>query len=717
MFPAISYSRSTSLRRPFAAEAAPTSTLLLAVFLFSLPSAAEEPLEEIVVTADFRERAAAELPASVTVLDREAISEIAVQHFEELVFAVPNFNWSGDGNRARYFQIRGVGELEQYEGAPNPSVGFLVDDIDYSGIGTIATLFDIQQIEVLRGPQGSRYGANALAGLVYVQSADPTDEFSGLVRVEAGQDDLVGGGIAFGGPLGTGSGYRLSVQHHESNGFRDNPFLGRADTNGRNETTLRGKLVFEPNDDWFVRFTAMYADIDDGYDAFAIDNSLTVLSDKPGEDAQESFGASIRADWSGAATFVLTSITTAADSDIGFSFDADWGNPDSWLPFTYDFIVDNDRGRRTLSQEIRLSSTDAGRLFGDAADWLVGIYAMQLEDDLDAITQGILVDPDPINGYTFTVDDRFSGEYEAVNAAVFGQLDLDVGDASRLGFGLRVERRSTDYSNSTGLTFDPGETMVGGELTFTHELSDLTTTYLSLARGFKAGGFNPGFGVPDDRREFDTEYLWNIEAGIKSSWLDGSLSVNAAIFYSDRRDQQIRTSFQLVPNDPASFVFFTDNANEGRMAGLEADLRWIPGDAWELYATIGLLDTEITEFGTPEVDLDGRDQAHAPAYTLALGGVYRHVNGLFARLDLYARDEFFFDYSHHQQSTAYELVNVRAGYEAERWSAQLWLRNALDESYAVRGFFFGNEPPAFPDTLYIRQGDPRQLGASLEWRF
>ena len=138
------------------------SRLFTAISLFQLLWAdlPAQTIDEIVVTADFRGRTANEIPASISILDRDEIEQLAVQHFEELVNAVPNLNWSGDGHRARYFQIRGVGELAQYQGAPNPSVGFLIDDIDFSGIGTIATLFDIQQVEVLRGPQGTRYGAN-----------------------------------------------------------------------------------------------------------------------------------------------------------------------------------------------------------------------------------------------------------------------------------------------------------------------------------------------------------------------------------------------------------------------------------------------------------------------------------------------------------------------------------------------------------------------------
>ena len=132
------------------------NSVVLSLSLISLTALADDALEEIIVTADFRGRTSTEIASSITILDRDTIEQSAVQHFEELIYAIPNLNWSGDGNRARHFQIRGAGELDQYEGAPNPSVGFLIDDIDFSGIGSVATLFDIQQIEVLKGPQGSR---------------------------------------------------------------------------------------------------------------------------------------------------------------------------------------------------------------------------------------------------------------------------------------------------------------------------------------------------------------------------------------------------------------------------------------------------------------------------------------------------------------------------------------------------------------------------------
>ena len=676
--------------------------------------AQEEELDEIVVSADYRGRPVAEIPASITILDAETISGTAIQHFEELIGSLANLNWSGDGHRARYIQIRGVGELAQYQGAPNPSVGFVVDDIDFSGIGTIATLWDIDRVEVLRGPQGTRYGSNALAGLIYIESTAPTDEFEGRVQLLAGDDDALGGGVAVGGPWGETGGYRLSAHHYESNGFRDNPYLGREDTNGRDETSFRGKFTWKAGDNWDFRLTGMLSEVDDGYDAFAIDNSLTVLSNRPGRDAQRSAGASFNIDWNGSRHVRITSVSSYADSEIDFSFDADWGNDDAWNPVLYDYISLNDRHRRALNREVRFINTEESRLFNDTTDWLVGFYFNRLDETLTTINQGEYFDP----GFNFadSLDERIDSDFEAMNFAAFGQLEFGVGDDGRFVIGARVEQRQVEYTDSTGLDLSPTETMFGGEISYSQDLSDFTTGFVTVSRGYKGGGFNLGF-VPPGRREFDSESMWNAELGVKSSMLDDRLYVSTSIFYNLRRDQQVETSFQLDPNDPVSFVFFTDNAAEGETLGLEIETRWFPTDETELYANIGLLDAEFDEFVTPQVDASGRDQPHAPSYTFAVGGVYRHPTGWFGRVDITGKDEFYFDASHDQISEAYSVTSLRLGYETDRWTAQVWVRNLFDESYAVRGFFFGNEPPLFPPTLYIRQGDPRHTGVTIDMRF
>ena len=679
---------------------------LLVLSLAAMPATArtEELIEEIVVTADFRGRIASELPASVSIFDADQIRALAVQHFEELAGAVPNLNWSGDGHRARYFQIRGVGELEQYEGAPNPSVGLLIDDIDFSGIGTVATLFDIERAEVLRGPQGTRYGANALAGLIYLKSTEPAAARNGRFELDAGSDALFSAGVAFGGSLNSADSmlYRVSGQHLRSDGFRDNPWLGRDDTNGRDETTFRARLAMEPAADLAIDLAAFYADVDNGYDAFALDNSYTVLSDRPGRDAQKSIGASVNVDWPVSERLRLRSITSVADSDIEFGFDADWGNAQSWAPVTYDYVTLTERRRRTFSQEFRLESAPAGEF-----SWLAGAYAQQLEDELDARNIGEYYDP--YYDYSASLDDRLRSDYSALSTAVFGQLEWPLGASTRLVAGLRVERRSVRYADSDGLAADPDETMLGGEISLTHEFVDRLAGYVSLARGYKAGGFNLGF-VPEGRREFAGESMWNLEAGVRSFWPEKALRFNLSVFYGRRLDQQVRTSFQLDPNDPASFVFFTDNAAEGETLGLEADVRWFANEYWEFYATLGLLGATFTEFRTPEVDLSGRGQAHAPNYTFAGGAAWRHPAGWFARADVSGKDAFYFDVSHDQESSSYVLANLRAGYDTGTWSAELWARNVFDRRYAVRGFYFGNEPPDFPPTLYTRPGDPRQYG-------
>jgi outer membrane receptor protein involved in Fe transport len=681
-------------------------TAIVFLVLGPPPSWSADTIDEIVVTADFLGRTPRDVPASITILGTEEINSRAVQHFEELINSIPNLNWSGDGHRARYFQIRGVGELEQYQGAPNPSVGLLIDDIDFSGIGTIATLFDMQQIEVLRGPQGTRYGANALAGLIYMRSAAPTAEFDGRVELSAGDDGMLSAGVAVGGGLNEKASVlgRLSIHHHQSNGFRDNSYLNRDNTNGRDETTVRGRLYWESGDEWHFNLAAIYADVNDGYDAFSLDNSYTMLSDKPGKDAQKSAGTSLRVEYGGFANSTLTSITSFADSDIKFSYDADWGNSESWAPVTYDYVSSSDRQRKTLSQEFRLA----------ADSWLMGLYAMQLEDDVATFNRGDYYDP--FYDFADSLNATYVSDYKATNIAAFAQYEHELGPASRVSVGLRAERRSTDYADTEGLDTGPSESMWGGELTFNHDHSDAVTSFVSLSKGYKAGGFNIGF-IPADRRIFDAEELLNLEVGVKSSLRDDTFLINASIFLSRMRDQQVRTSFQIDAGDPTSFVFYTDNAATGSTVGFEADLRWIPDDAWMLYANIGLLRTEFEDFQTPQVDLTGRAFAHAPDYTLALGASYDFANGFFAGVDISARDAFYFDLSHDQKSAPYELVNARVGYHANAWSAALWVRNILDEEYAVRGFYFGNEPPDFPNALYTRSGDPRHFGITFDKRF
>lgn len=680
-------------------------------------------MEVMVVTADFRSSSLEKMPSSITVIDSQKIQDESAQHFEDLLNSIANFNWSGGSSRPKYFQIRGVGEQEQYQGAPNSSVGYIIDDIDLSGIGMVSSMYDLQQVEVLRGPQGTRYGANALAGLIYLKSNDPTDVFEHGAEVSLGDDNLRTFSGFSSGPL-TDSGkllYRVSLQQHQQNGYHDNLYLGRDDTNGRDEFSGRAKLRWYATDDLQFDLTVLHADFDNGYDVWSLTNSPTqTTSDQPGVDSQRTTGAGFKATYSGAETFELTSLTSFANTDHHYSYDGDWSNPEYWAskqcsdddgnlaPCQYDYFWDKTGQRKTVSQEFRLSSTEQGRIFADSTDWLLGVYGMHLKEDNQLYSE-----------YNTWPDEVLDSEYEATNYALFGQLDTDLGSDYALSVGLRLERRNSHYSDTNNDNFDPSETMWGGHIAVSKVLNDSHNAYVRVARGYKAGGFNMTLPVElNDKKEFSTETLYNYEIGLKSHWLAGLIDTNLALFYMDRQDQQVAAS-QQDPDKPQRFILFTENAGSSNNYGAELDATWYATDNLQIYSSLGWLETAYGDYqyqdkyGT-EVDLTGRDLAHSPHLTYSLGGTYRTNSGWFTNLNLSGKSEFYYSDSNESRSEPYTIVNARVGYEASAWSAYLWGRNLFNEEYGVRGFYFGNEPDnGWAEKQYIRYGDPRQIGVTF----
>ena len=170
-----------------------------------------------------------------------------MQHFEDVLGLVPNLNWSAGTSRPRYFQLRGIGELEQWQGAPNPSVGFLIDGIDFSGVGMPATLADVDRIEVLRGPQGTVYGANALGGLISVNTRAPRRESDASANLLFGDYGTHGINGVVGGPIGGGeTAWRFAAGNYRSDGFRRDSYLNRNDTNGYDESNARLRVSAQP---------------------------------------------------------------------------------------------------------------------------------------------------------------------------------------------------------------------------------------------------------------------------------------------------------------------------------------------------------------------------------------------------------------------------------------------------------------------------------------
>ena len=190
------------------------SYTLTCLAAFSIPAVANDRLEEIVVTADFRNTNLMETSTSISVLGEPLIFERGAQHLEEILGVAPNVNYASGTSRARYFQIRGVGDRSQFQEPLNASVGLLVDGVDFSGIGSLGTTFDVEQVEILRGPQGTLHGANALAGLISINSHAPTEEPYHYLEGSAGDYDSYGlGGVSSGIPGEAGRGEVVIVVH------------------------------------------------------------------------------------------------------------------------------------------------------------------------------------------------------------------------------------------------------------------------------------------------------------------------------------------------------------------------------------------------------------------------------------------------------------------------------------------------------------------------
>ena len=678
-------------------------------------------LDEIVVTATLMATPDQMLPGSVSVLDAATLRDAGQQNLEDVLALVPNLNWAGDTSLPRYFQIRGIGELAQYQGAPNPSVGFLIDDIDFSGLGMAATLFDMDRIEVLHGPQGTIYGANALAGLIYARSAEPADTFGGRVELDGGNYGERSFGAVVTGPVPSlDSAFRFAVQQYLSDGFYHNAYLDR-DTNNRNELTLRFKWRYQPADEWRVDLAVLRVQIDNGYDAWTLENgSRTTESDNPGVDRQYSTGISLRSTFTGIEPLTLTTIATYADSTINYGYDGDWGNPVLWAPYTDDYTELQVRHRSTESLEIRL---------GDYRDhgfsWLAGVYASELKEGLDDTSFGLYVDP-----FDATQDSDsltiVRSSYRATNSAIYGQLEGDLNARTRWSVGLRGERRTTHYDDSTTNLdepttyddFDPENNLWGGHLSLDYNVAKGQQIYALMSRGYKAGGFNLSAGLPASQQLFGPESDLNYEIGHKALLAEGTLRIDTSLFYMERHHEQLVTGEQLVPDNPDTFIFYTGNATSGYNYGLESSAAWRATGRLELGGSLGLLQTLYRGFVQNGVPFPDRALPHAPPWQAALNATWRDPRGPFVRVDVTGMGGFFYDMPPNwTRSTPYGLVNGKLGWRTERYEAYLWGRNLFDKDYTVRGFYFGDQPPNFPTTLYTQLGEPRNWGVHFTYGF
>jgi len=673
-------------------------------------------LTPIRVTADLWASPLALIPASVTVYDEAALRAGAVRHFGDLVDQIPNLTWTGGTSRPRYLQIRGVGENSQFEGeTPDSAVRFLVDDLDFTGLGTIGSAFDVQQVEVLRGPQAGAFGANAAGGVVRLVTNAPTPFWTGQAEATVGGDSLRTGSFAVGGPLVAAKPaqwmMRLAVQQSESDGFRRNLTLNRA-TNARDEFTARLRLTWNPNDLWRWEAAVLAADFANGYDEFALDNNgRNTLSDQPGVDTQKSYAGSLRGTYSGWDEVRLTTVTSGARTDSRYTYD------DDWTAASYMGFSDLTRRRWVVNEELRLDSAP-----GTAAGWINRWTLGTFYSAIDETTRYTNTDPDNVRG--------LKTAYHSANTALFGQLGHDFTPQTRLIAGLRLEHIAME-GNGTKTRFRRGpgifdrvvltvpsfdDTLVGGKLTLGHDLTDRALAFVSVTRGYKAGGINVDarIATATDPLTYATETLWNGEAGLRGHAFDQRATGELTVFYLQRQDTQVRDSAGFGGN----YRFFTDNGDKSHVYGLEAAGAYALTRDWSVRGSLALMQSELGRFTLVNGNTGGgRDLANAPHYGYTLGTRYDAGQGFFGSAELVGRAEQFDSNNQHEARRAFRVVNASLGYAWSHWTFTLWAKNLLDETYDKRVYFFGNEDPDYIEARYENRADPRQIGGTVSYRF
>ncbi len=680
--------------------------LSLIGLLFTTPAIAADALDlnlpDVVVSADFRPSTAQETAVSLTEIDAETIQSRGAQHLEEILNLAPNVNISSGASRGQFYQIRGMGERSQFTAPINPSVGLVIDGIDFSRTGGAATLFDIESVEVLRGPQGTKFGTNGLAGTINMRSKEPTKKFNMHVEGGLAEYNTRNFGIAAGGTivedklLG-----RASFYSHKSDGYMDNDFLNRDNTNNQDELTFRSKLKLLATEDLTIDFNYLHLNIANGYDAFTLDNSRTSFSDQPGDDKQRTHAFGVKTNWQASDAVIIQSEATYLHSDIDYSYDEDWsfnGQFDAGL-FPYQSFDRYQRERENYSLELRALSDKAGRIFNDTTDWTIGLYHINQDEEFDRKSN-------------FAAKD---GDYDTKNTAIYGQLDTHLTNKLTLSTGARIEYFEGQYNDSDAIDLGVHEFLYGGKIGLNYQANKNHLLYTSISRGYKSGGVNNDIAVPADDTSFDSEYNINYELGVKSNWLEGKLVTTLAAFYLDRRDAQVKNS---IAAGIGNFTDFIGNASSATHKGLEASMDWFLTDKVRLLGSLGLLDAEFDNHEFQGASFNGRDVAHAPNYTFSFGTELYPTSAWTVRANVEGKDGFYFSDSHNEESSSYAIVNASADYKHKQWKVSIWTRNLFDRDYATRGFFFGNNPAkGYVAEKFIQYGEPRIGGVTVSYDF
>lgn len=660
-------------------------------------------MEEIVVTAQRRETSIQDTPLAMNAFGGEEMAARQITDLESLSAALPNINFGRNVGFAR-IAIRGVG-LDTTTTGQEGRVAYHLDGVYISRpSATGGTFFDIERVEVVRGPQGTLYGRNATAGAINVITNDPRDVLGGFIRTTLGNYNLVTSEGAIGGPVVGPVSARLAGQIVKRSGFSRNLFLNE-DNDDEDSWSLRGKIRIAPSKDFDLVLSGDYHSEDDHNFTYhylgpgkagvvplgqrlggsTAQNPRNTYADFQTMNRRTFRGLAAVANWR--LPFAsLTSVSGYRDSRVRWASDQD----NTEVTVTVFNMVER---AKQYSQELRLAG-DFGR-----GNWLVGGYYFRENifgfNDFTPMTRAVVGGPNSLARGLY-----YGGEIKTESYAVFGQVDFEITEALTLQLGARYSDETKDvheFTTRLDLVTDPAAapvvraTQIGSvsadsispRVGLQYELSSDAMIYASYSKGFKSGGFNLGAINP----AYAPEKLTSYEVGLKVDWFDGQLRTNISAFdysYDNLQVQKlVGATVQVV------------NAASAKIRGIEAEFKAVPTDQLELGLDVSLLDSEYRNFSTADparaelgvIDLSGNQLSQAPHYTISASAQYTAPTAIGDfRLRVESRwiDRVYFSPFNVEETSqgAHSKINVFLNYKhvGGRWTTSAFIRNLTDKT-------------------------------------
>ena len=661
-------------------------------------------LEPIVVTAGKKEEKSQEVPASMDVFSELDLQDAKIETIHNLTRFSSNVTMKQNYTE-HVIVIRGI---PSFRGSTHSPAGLYIDDVSYPLHYTQnISLFDLEQVEILKGPQGTLYGSNTESGIVHVTTRQPGNTFSGSVFGEYGSYDLIKTGAALSGPVVQDTFFLGGAfQYKTSDGYFENLADGNDQAADMEALNGRATLRWTPSDLLDISLIGHAESANNHIGGYRFlsgtyaTNAHEVRKDEDEAYQEDNNSQVLRVKYRGSA-FDLISVTSRLDQSLDKTADSDMTDIPSLRKSNY-FEINTEQ----YSQELRMVSPGKGPF-----EWIGGVYGFSEASDFE-LRQDIV--------YAGIVKMHPKVDIDTKGLAAFGQATYSPGNALHLTAGIRFDHQALDgdlYDNASSsscrdeLTYDE----LLPKFAVAYDLSKDIMAYTSAARGYLAGGFNWLKTPVSETFTYDAEYTWNYEVGLKTSWLNGKLMANLALFYTEIDDKQV------AEYDSTTYLNVVTNAASAHSQGLELEVRALPARGLELFAGVGLNQSEFDTFmatewnaaktALRETDYSGNDLPYAPRFTFNAGAQYRALSGFFCRADILGSGRFYGDAENTVSQSSYATVNLRLGYETERFDIYLWTKNLFDKEYLTYISPYGSAGNIGLD------GAPLTAGLTLVLRF